>query len=247
MNPLCGDDELGYRRSRTRFAPGAGLVLDEAYRLAHLPLVAPAHPRAIATKEGTFYDRGRHPEVFSLVIPIPGEVLEAAPAWRELDGALRAAPFARKLAWDILPRRRDRLHATLCGSLAIGEAPTIDADARRALAELGPVTVELRGLFSGNVNLGRLYLRLYPERRDGQNVLRRIQRLLGRRETDLYLVGLHNLVDDLDPIEAAAFADLVESWWERPLLRLEIERLHLLGACDDLVLDSRVVDEVALG
>ena len=57
---LCRDDELGYLRSRTRFTAGAGLALDETYRLAHLPLIAPCHPRVIRAREGTTYDMGRH-------------------------------------------------------------------------------------------------------------------------------------------------------------------------------------------
>jgi hypothetical protein len=49
---LCGDDELDYLGSRTQFEQGQGLLLDEAYRLAHLPLVAPDHPRVIARRDG---------------------------------------------------------------------------------------------------------------------------------------------------------------------------------------------------
>ncbi len=244
---VCSDDELGYRRSRTTFASGAGLALDDGYRLAHLPLVAPDHPRAIPSREGTFYAMGRHPRVFSLVLPIPGEALLASPAYRELDAELRAAPFAGKIAWDLLERRQDKLHATICGSLAVGdEAPLLDEEQRRTLADLGPVHLELRGLFSGNVNVGRLYLRAYPERRDGANMFQAIQRALGRRETDLYVVGLYNLTDDLDAAEAAALAGLVERWWDRPVLRFWADHLWLLGATDDLVLDSAVAQTVPL-
>lgn len=69
---------------------------------------------------------------------------------------------------------------------------------------LGPIDVELRGLFSGTINTGRLHLRVYPERRDGENLFRRMQRILGRRETDLYLVGLYNLTDHLEMAETVA-------------------------------------------
>ncbi|HEX8166397.1 MAG TPA: hypothetical protein VF601_11495 [Beijerinckiaceae bacterium] len=243
---FCTDDELGYLRSRTRFKPGAGLALDEAYRLAHLPLVAPRHPGVVPRRDGASYEMGRHPRMFSLVLPVPADALERSPAYRELDRDLRAAPFAGKIAWDLVGRRRDRLHATVCGSLGVGAPPAIGDPERRALAGAGPVAVELRGLFSGNVNVGRLYLKVYPERRDGRNVLRDIQRLLGRPETDLYVVGLHNLLDDLGPAEAAALANLIESWWDRPILRFSADRLWLLGAMDDLVLDAAVADIVRL-
>ena len=108
------------------------------------------------------------------------------------------------IAWDVLDRRRDKLHATICGSLSTGLPPVLDRRQRRELTRFGPVSVELRGLFSGNVNRGRLYLRAYPESRDGENVFRQIQRSLGGRETDLYVVGLYNMTDDLDAAETSA-------------------------------------------
>ena len=85
---FCPDAELGYERSRTRFDTGEGLALDETYRLAHLPLVAPGHPRVIESREGSSYVMGRHERVFSLVLPIPGDCLLRSPAYRELDAAM---------------------------------------------------------------------------------------------------------------------------------------------------------------
>ena len=137
---------------------------------------------------------GRRDKTVSLVLPVPD-------VDHLIEAELRAQPFADKIAWDIVPRRRGKLHATLCGAPVV-----LDEAARQALAGIGPIGVELRGLFSGTVNHGRLYLRVYPEKRDGENPLAHVQRLLGRRETGLYLVGLHNLVDDLDAREAAALA-----------------------------------------
>jgi len=244
---LCDDEELGYRASQTAFVSGAPLLLDENYRLAHLPLVAPGHPRVIARKDGTPYEMGRHGRVVSLVLPVPGKLLRASDAYRALEAELRASGLAPKIAWDIVEPRRDRLHATICGSLASGETlPTVTPGQRDALAKLGPVTIELRGLFSGNVNLGRLYLRAYPEKRDGGNLLRRAQAILGCRETTLYLVGLHNLLDDLDAREASVLAALIDRWWDRPILRWQADTLWLLGARDDLVLDAEVEEAIPL-
>ena len=243
---FCHDAELGYERSRTRFASGEGLVLDDTYRLAHLPLVAPDHPRVIRTREGSSYVMGRHERVFSLVLPIPSDGLLQSPAYSALDAAMRASPFAHKIAWDLLGRRKDKLHATICGSLSTGEPPVLSPMQRQELVRIGPVHVALRGLFSGNVNRGRLYLRAYPESREGENVFRLIQRSLGCRETDLYVVGLYNLTDDLDAHEAAALASLIESWWNRTILQFTADHLWLMGACDDLVLDSTIAETVAL-
>src|SRR6185436_20460656 len=100
--------------------------------------------------------------------------------------------------WDLLERRRDRLHATICNALTIDTAPVIGARVRAALARIGPFGVELRGLFSGTINLGRLYWPVYPQRLDGGNPIHAVQRALGRATTDLYLVGMYNFVDDLD-------------------------------------------------
>jgi len=237
---FCQDSELGYERSRTRFEPGEGLALDETYRLAHLPLVAPDHPRVIGTREGSSYVMGRHERVFSLVLPVPADALLQSPAYGRLNDEMKAAPFAGKIAWDVLGRRQDKLHATICGSLSTGLPPVLDQDRLRELTRLGPVSVELRGLFSGNVNRGRLYLRAYPESRNGENVFRLIQRSLGCRETDLYVVGLYNMTDDLGAAEAAALAALIDRWWDRTILRFRVDRLWLMGASDDLVLDSAV-------
>jgi phosphatidylethanolamine-binding protein (PEBP) family uncharacterized protein len=96
------------------------------------------------------------------------------------------------------------------------------------------------------VNKGRLYLRAYPESRNGENVFRQIQRSMGCRETDLYVVGLYNLMDDLDAVEAAALASLIDRWWHRTILRFDIDHLWLMGASDDLVLDSAIAETIPL-
>jgi hypothetical protein len=243
---LCGDDELDYLASRTHFVQGQGLLLDEAYRLAHLPLVAPDHPRVIARREGRAYEMGRHEPVFSLVLPIADELLRRSTAYLALEAELKASPIASKIAWHIVERRRHKLHATVCGSLSTGEAPGLDATQRDALRRLGPVAVELRGLFSGNVNRGRLYLRAYPEKRDGFNVFHRIQQVLGRRLSSLYVVGIYNLTDDLDASECSILSELLARWWDRSIVRFQAEALWLLGANDDLVLDSETVEIVPL-
>ena len=73
-----------------------------------------------------------------------------------------------------------------------------------------------------------------------------IQRALGRPVTDLYVVGIWNLTDDLDAAEAAALSEMIERWWDRPILQFEADNLLLLGASDDLVLDSSVIDRLPL-
>lgn len=242
---FCEDGELGYRRSLTDFT--SPLTLDESYRLAHLPLVAPEHPGSIARREGKFYEMGRHPAVYSLVLPVEDSALCASPAFLALEGELQAAPFAGKIAWDILPKRKDKLHATVCGSLSLAAPPVIADETREALRKLEPFAVELRGLFSGNVNRGRFYLPVYPEKRAGRNALQEVQVAFGRTPGDLWLVGLYNLTDDLDAGETAALAEIVARWWGKSLLRLTVAEFQVLGASDDLVLDAHVETVLPLG
>jgi hypothetical protein len=245
---FCSDGEVGYEASRTRFVPGEGLALDETYRLAHLPLVARHHPDVIPRRDGTFYEWGRHPRVFSLVMPVSWKELSASKSFRALEADLRSCSFAPKIDWALIDKRGDRLHATICGSLAIGstEPPTITQQQRQALLEIGPIHVELRGLFSGNVNVGRLYLRAYPERRDGENVIQRVQRALGRKQTNLYLVGLYNFADHLIAEEASELKRLIDRWWGQLILRLEVRSFWLLWSMDDLVLDASVAELIPL-
>jgi hypothetical protein len=243
---LCTDSELGYLQSRTRFAPGAKLRLDEAYRLAHLPLIVPDHPDVIRSRPDGAYRMGRHDRIFSLVLPVPPDALERSAAYRELEADLRRAPFAHKIAWDLLAKRRARLHATICGSLSKQIPYRVSDEERAAFRRMGPLHVELRGLFSGNINIGRLYLRVYPECRDGENLLRQAQRIIGRPETNLYLVGLFNFVDHLGGAEAEVLQDLIQRWWDRSILTLDVSALWLLSASDDLVLDAMVEEVIPL-
>jgi hypothetical protein len=244
---LCGDDDLDYLASRTQLEQGQGLLLDEAYRLAHLPLVAPDHPRVIARRAGHPYEMGRHERVFTLVLPVADELLKRSAAYLALEAELRASPLSPKIAWNIVEQRRHKLHATICGALARGETPPVlDARQRDALRCLGPIVVELRGLFSGSVNRGRLYLRVYPEKRRGLNVFHRIQQVLGRPATNLYVVGVYNLTDDLDASECSILSELLTRWWDRPIARFQVEALWLLGTNDDLLLDSETVEFVPL-
>ena len=240
------DTELGYDRSRTRFSDGAGLALDDSYRLTHLPLVAPDHPRIIAADAKSGYAMGRHPLTYSLVVPVPGAALQKSPAYRDLDAELRRTPFAHKIAWDILPLRRDKLHATICPRLSIGEPPHFADSVRHELARIGPIDVELRGLFSGNHNVGRLYFRVYPKRHASANIIKLIQRHCGQRETDLYLAGIYNFIDDLDAREASALKNVIDAWWDRPLLRYRIDHLWLTATNDTLVLDGGIAETLPL-
>lgn len=239
------DARLAYLASETPLPAGHALRLDEAYRRAHLPLVAPAHPDVIARDAARGYRMGRHATRWSLVVPVDWAALEAAPAFRALRAELEASPLTGKLAHAMEKKRRGVLHVTLCGGL--GEGPPPDWHEWQArLRGVAPFSAMLRGLFSGNINLGRLYLKLYPEERDG-NAATHLQHALGRPGTALYVMGWHMLVDHLDPLETGWLAGCLARWRDVDLLRIEVRELHLLGARDDLALDSDVVAVLPLG
>lgn len=235
---LCDDKMLGYERSRTVFADGEGLRLDDAYCLAHLPLIAPDHPDVIPRKPGTGYEMGRHEPVSSIVIPVEYSRLLAAPAFKNLLKDLQAASFAPKIAWDLLDRRAARVHATVC---RVG-----DIAPQKAMSGVRPFQIELRGLFSGQFNLGRMYLKVYPECRNGENILQDIQSRLGQPQSDLYLAGLFNFTDHLSAGETEELRAIQKNWWDRPVLTMVVDRLWLLSARDDLVLDSTVAETISL-
>lgn len=247
LSAFVPDAELDYERFATRFEPGAGLLMDEAYRRAHLPLVAPHHPRIIPEDAGRGYRMGRHETIWSLVIPVDWQALAASPAFQTMHCALETGPLRNKIDWTSFEKRRDRLHVTIAGSLSKGAPPVISSEWRAAFRAQRPFRVVLRGVFSGNINLGRLYLKLYPEMRLGENAIRVLQRALGRPETGLYVAGLYNITDDLDAQETAWLAAFITDHRQRDWLEFEVSCLHLLGARDDLALDSELAEAIPLG
>ena len=237
---------LGYERSRTRFADGSQLLFDESYRLAHLPLIAPSHKRVIKSKPHSGYNMGRHDTFFSLVVPLPASELQSSSAFNDLVSDVRSARLGQKISWDTFERRLNKIHATICTMLSVGTAPTFEDEVLERLEMVGPLAIKIHGLFSGNLNLGRLYLRMYPELRDGANMCQEIQRICDRKITDLYVAGIFNLIDELDIEETLEFKGLLERWWDQPFFDMQVDRLWLLKSRDDLVLDGYISDEITL-
>jgi len=243
---FCDDSDLAYEKCETEFKAGKGLVFDEAYRLAHLPLVAPEHPLVLPSKKGSNYNNGTHEVVYSIAIPIPSEELFVADNFRKLQKDISASSFAAKFSWDSFHQRANKLHATVCGGLSRGNAPVFDENVYQKLNTIGPMSVSVRGLFSGNVNIGRLYLKLYPERRDGKNLCHEIQTIFESRKTDLYVVGLFNLVDELNAVETIELKQLLEKWRDVEIIRLQVDSVWLLWSRDDLVLDGGIGKSISL-
>ena len=198
---------LNYASSRRVFRPGDTLAFDPAYRLAHLPLVAPRHPASIRAVPGQDYRDGTYLKPrYSLVAPIRSRDLTASPAFQALEAELRAASFAPKFAWDLGERRAAKLHATVVNGLQEANVEACAAAVTRTLARLGPLSFRLGGPFVGNKNLGRIYFPVYPQAIDGDNSFGVIQDAVGGARTRFYVAGYYNLVDELDAAETADLA-----------------------------------------
>lgn len=247
MTCFVPDSALDYDDQMTRFTAGEAMRLDPAYRRAHLPLVAPDHPDIIAEAPDQGYRMGRHETTWSLVLPVPWDALAASPGFRRLDQGLREGPLARKICWKSVDAREAVLHATLCSTLATGDPYPANPAWRVALAGLPPFAVDVRGLFSGSINRGRLYLKVYPEQRQGENAIQQVQRAFGSRQTALYVAGLYNLTDHLDTAETAWLAAFLTDHRDTPLTTLTVETLWIQGVRDDLALDSEVAEIIRLG
>jgi hypothetical protein len=103
----CDDEMLAYRSAKRIFQPGEGIVFDEAYRLAHLPLVNAAHPAVISEVAGRDYRNGTYEKTrYALVMPIPAEVFLVSDGAHALELAMKSASFAPKIAWELCERRR---------------------------------------------------------------------------------------------------------------------------------------------
>jgi hypothetical protein len=237
---FASDEELSYQRDALRLEPGQALRLDPAYCQNQLPLVDPDHPDVAGP--------GRYAEArVSLVVVVPLAEFVASPSYRTLDTRLRRSRLAGKLAWDLLERRGERLHATVCSRLNARLTPE---EIRRLLDRLRGLPgfrVRVRGPWlSGRFNRGRLYLPVYPEVDGGLDALRRIQREAGWAETGFYGIGFHNLTDHLAEPETAELLEIVAEYREVVLLEHAVHRLSLIATHDDLLLDGRVIRDLPL-
>ena len=239
--------QLRYRSLQYKFRDGQPLPLDESYRLCHLPLVAPQHPDVIRGKPGEPYEMGWFtPPSRALVVPIKAEALDASPVYRRLIAALRSAPFATKIAWDMQERRRGVLHATLRSHIQRDHS---DAEIRHLTLRLRTVPwfrARLTGPWMGDKNHGRLYLPMVPEAKHGRDPCSFMQRLTGGRPSGLYTVGLIHFRDHLNAAEAAALRRILRDWENVTLLDYEVRELWLMANHDSLALDGHILQRIAL-
>lgn len=245
---FCDDTVMAYNASRRSLAPGEALTFDEAYRLAHLPLVAPGHPGVIESADGKDYRNGRYETPrYSLVVPIDAGALTASQAFRAFETELRSLPFSGKIAWQIGRERASRLHATIVGGLAEADLARCVQAAADALAAIGDVSLRIGGPFLGRFNTGRIYLPVYPSLSGGEDAFGLVQQACGARQTRFYVVGLYHFAEELTVADTADLAGLVERWRRVTLAELPVTSLAVMATNDDLALSGRIMTTIPVG
>lgn len=246
----CTDADLTYDRYRRMFVPGDRLDFDTRYRFAHLPLVAPGHRLALSQAPtdrypGLDYVDGRYARArYALTVPIAWATLARSAGFQAMEQTLRDGPLAPKISWAMTDRRRDLVHATLKAGFAAGELTAVADRLGRAVQAIGPINIQIKGPYVGQLNQGRIYLPLYPARVAGRDGLAQLQAAIGVPETGLYLAGLYHLTDPLDAAETAALAQLIGDWRDDVLAEVTIPYYEIHETHDDLTLDSRPVVHV---
>lgn len=234
--------ELAYEKARYRFPPGEPLLFDEAYRLAHLPLVAPDHPDLIASKAGTDYSMGRYPTArYGLVVPISARDLFASPVFLALDQALENASFGSKLNRRINDQRLPNLHVTIAGGLAEESVPD-SLRAITAVMEDVKLHYRLMGPFIGEKNRGRIYFPAVPEKIGDIDFFAALQAAVHRPQTGFYAMGYYHFAEELMPTEAEELSTIFGEFQDQVILEAKTDRLGIIATNDDLTLSGRYIE-----
>jgi len=236
----CDDEMMAYRSARKIFQPGEGIVFDEGYRLAHLPLVNAGHPAVISELDGRDYRNGTYEKTrYALVMPISADAFLESDEAQALELAMKSSGFAPKIAWEMCELRRSRLHATLASGISEADLDRCAAVVQDRLDEIGSISVCLKGPFQGTRNTGRIYFPVYPQNIRGEDPFALVQKSIGVAPTKLYLVGYYHMSQELDPLETRELAELSDRWRDRIVVRATIPFLELHATNDDLALSAR--------
>jgi hypothetical protein len=237
----CDDSMMAYQSARKIFQPGEGVVFDEGYRLAHLPLVNAGHPAVISEVDGRDYRNGTYEKTrYALVMPISAGAFLESDQVQAPELAMKSSGFAPKIAWEICERRRARLHATLAGGVPESDIDPYVAVVQGLLDQIGPISVCLKGPFLGTRNTGRIYFPVYPQKIGGEDAFALMQKSIGVSPTKLYLVGYYHMRNELDPLETRELAELIDQWRDRIVVKTTVPFLELYATNDDLALSARV-------
>jgi len=244
----CDDEMMAYRSAKRIFQPGEGIAFDDAYRLAHLPLVNAGHSAVLSEVDGRDYRNGIYEKTrYALVMPISAEARLQSDEAQALNLAMKSASFAPKIAWELGERRRSRLHATLAGGIQEADLDRVVARVQELLDQIGPISVCLKGPFLGTKNTGRIYFPVYPQKIGHEDPFALVQERLGVSPTKLYLVGYYHLREEFDPKETSELAELIDRWRDRVVVETTIPSLEIYAVNDDLALSARVHARISAG
>lgn len=234
------DNSLGYGATQRRFYAGDELKLDRNYCRAHLPLINPAHPDCIFS-DGD-YSSGRYERCrYSLVLPVDSVRLKNSVMFQSINDEIKRASFADKMAWEHMAEREHLLHATISSGFRESQLEDIITKTESFLASSQGMRYRLSGIFTGSVNTGRLYFKVYPQITQSGNAFHKLQSSLGLKETQFFLVGYYNFTDHLNQQETLELADIIESYKSVMLWEEHIDQLWLLSTHDDLVLSGEIL------
>jgi hypothetical protein len=237
---------MHYATQAAQRGPGDGLTFDARYRCAQLPLFAPEHPLALNQDPDGRYRDGRRSVSHSLVIRVDGHALAESASLQELLREMQSSPLGDKIAWDMEARRRDVLHATICGVIPHTPPEPIPEKERGDLSRIRSFRFRVQGLFTGSFNTGRIYLCLYPELRGGEPATDAVGKAMGAGANRLLVCGYLNLLEELDAAEASLLDEYCRKSAAVIFDTQDCVALSVFESFDDLVLDSREVDRVEL-
>ncbi|NVI98738.1 hypothetical protein HV824_11485 [Myxococcus sp. AM009] len=260
MRTFATDERLAYRRAGNELQPrpSEDHVLSYEYRLMQLPLVRPDHPEVVPFDLKAGYDwlgTYRAPRV-SLVGFVDFGAFAQSPQFNRFMNAVAMTAAARKIAWDLVERRKYRHHFTICNGLHERmPAQDIVPFVKQRLEGFPRFRVQVKGGWFWGKKNGRIYFPVYPELTEGPapvDHLTEVQKRLGHSLHPGFYIGCLQLMDhlrfnaELDVHEADELFGVLRSFRETVIVELEVNELSILRTHDDLILKSRVLDRVPL-
>ncbi len=244
---FCDDEMMTYDESRKTFSVGESLLFDDAYRLAHLPLVAPGHPEVIPHTPGKDYLHGRYDQPrYSLVVPISSEELTASVTFRALETEICPCSFSAKIQWQLCEERSNKLHATIVNSLCETDIEPCVSAVESVVDCIGSVAIRLGGPFLGCQNTRRIYFPIYPQCVEGKDAFALVQEACQVQRTRFYVVGYYHLKSTLSAIETMELNDLMERWRRHYVAEIRVTKFDVQSTNDDLALSGQVLRTIPL-
>ncbi|WP_223358863.1 hypothetical protein [Leifsonia sp. ZF2019] len=232
-----------YDQMRWTPMAGEGLIFDEQYRAAHLPLVAPGHPRTLVNLNGRDYHNGWYARARVSIVADLGRPFLAQDTCRHLLQRLATSSFAEKVAFDLIETRAPNIHCTLIGD--VNPTPAQRNSANQLLRDAPSLMPVMHGPFIGQFNRGRIYFPLEFTRCSDRGLLDAVCAVFGRNRQQFTAIGLVNLRDELDPQEAYDLAKILADM-KGARTQLPLTTLSWTSTNNDLTLEMSRLETIPL-